>query len=243
MRSWVQSLPHSVGNALLMARRFRTSFFEDGLFTVISSDFSREPRFKRAYAKAKETGSFANWEVRWRIHVLTWAAELAARVDGDFVECGTDHGGTAMAIIDWLDFERTGKKFWLCDTFQGIDRSLTTTGEDKGFLDYSDCYQRVRETFSSMPFVRIVRGSVPSTLPEVKAQKVAFLHLDMNATVPEIAALEHFWPKMERGGVAIFDDYGWPRHKVQKAGFDKFAAERGLSILQLPTGQGMIVKA
>ena len=44
------------------------------------------------------------------------------------------------------------------------------------------------------------------------------------------------------GAVMVLDDYGWSRHIVQKHAFDAFAAKRGVLVLPLPTGQGLIVK-
>lgn len=242
MRRFIQSLPHPLANALLLARRVRTSFFEDGLWTVPNADFRRAPAFERAYTAAKATGSFSRWNVRWRVHVLAWFAELATRIEGDFVECGVDHGGTATAVLELCDVR--DRTFWLLDTFRGLDETQLTAEERQTaeFLDYEDCYDRVRQTFADQPNVRLVRGPVPATLPQVTASAVAFLHLDLNATVPEIAALEFFWPKMPTNGVVVMDDYGWPRHTEQKAGFDRFALEAGTAILQLPTGQGVMVK-
>lgn len=244
MRTLIQTLPHPVANTLLFARRLRGAFYEDGLLTVTDAAFRNTPNFERAYTAAKATGSFANWDVRWRIHVLAWFAEQARHVEGDFVECGTDHGGTATAVLELTGFASSGKTFWLLDTFRGLERSQLTEDEravERGYLDYGDCWERVQATFAGREDVRLVRGVVPATLAEVTAERVAFLHLDMNATVPEIAALEHFWPMMLTGGVVVMDDYGWPRHKEQKAGFDRFAGEHGVSILQLPTGQGVMV--
>lgn len=245
MRNFIQNLPHPISNTLLMLRRFTGGFYEDGLFTITNSDFRKSDRFKRAYKAAKATGSFANWELQWRIHVLCWAVDMASRIEGDFVECGTDHGGTAMAVIEFTSLADLKKQFWLLDTFDGIDRTLLT-GKEKdiegGYLDYRDCFERVKANFAGMDFVNIIRGSVPSTLTHVTADKIAFMHIDMNATVPEIAALEHFWPRLSPFGVLLMDDYGWPRHREQKIGFDGFAKANGLEILQLPTGQGLIIK-
>jgi hypothetical protein len=38
------------------------------------------------------------------------------------------------------------------------------------------------------------------------------------------------------------DDYGFPQHINQKNAFDKFAKDRGVQILSLPTAQGVIIK-
>ncbi|MGH3556278.1 MAG: TylF/MycF/NovP-related O-methyltransferase [Mycobacterium sp.] len=227
-----------------MVRRLFGGFYEDGLFTITNSDFRRSEHFKHVYAAAKATGSFGKWNLRWRIHILCWAANHAAALDGDFVECGVDHGGTAMAAIVHTDFGKLGKNFWLLDTFKGLDRSQLTASEASttGFLDYPDCFERVRANFAEMDFVRLVRGSVPSTLNQVTCENVAYLHLDMNCTAPEVAALEHFWPKLSPFGIVIMDDYGWPRCHEQKVGYDRFARDRDLQILQIPTGQGILVK-
>jgi len=245
MRSFVQNLPHPISNTLLMTRRMFGGFYEDGLFTIANSDFRKTEHFKRVYAAAKGTGSFGRWNLRWRIHVLGWAANHASTLDGDFVECGVEHGGTAMAAITHTDFGRLGKRFWLLDTFKGLDRSQLTADEvasEAGYLDYVDSFERVTANFKDMDFVRLVRGSVPGTLDQVTCERVAYLHLDMNCTAPEIAALEYFWPKIAPFGVVVMDDYGWPRHHQQKIGYDRFVRERGLQLLQLPTGQAILIK-
>ena len=45
------------------------------------------------------------------------------------------------------------------------------------------------------------------------------------------------------GGIIIFDDYGWmPFHK-QKEAIDEFMLDQGLNVLELPTGQGLLIKS
>ena len=40
----------------------------------------------------------------------------------------------------------------------------------------------------------------------------------------------------------VFDDYGWTGYRAQKVAADAFMQERGLAVLELPTGQGLVVK-
>ena len=61
-----------------------------------------DSRFKQAYEKAKETESWGGADIEWRIHVCLWVAAQGARLEGDFVECGTNRGGTATAIMTYL---------------------------------------------------------------------------------------------------------------------------------------------
>ena len=40
----------------------------------------------------------------------------------------------------------------------------------------------------------------------------------------------------------IFDDYGWWGYSAQKKVLDPIAKEFGETILELPTGQGLLIK-
>ena len=44
------------------------------------------------------------------------------------------------------------------------------------------------------------------------------------------------------GGIILLDDYGWRDHEAQKSGWDEFARDRGVQILTMPTGQGLLIK-
>src|SRR4029079_9184251 len=64
---------------------------QDGLRTIHNHDFMRQPNFVRAYDRGiKAAGSDYNWH--WRVHVGLWAAFLASKLPGDFVECGVNRG-------------------------------------------------------------------------------------------------------------------------------------------------------
>jgi hypothetical protein len=66
--------------------------------------------------------------------------------------------------------------------------------------------------FAPWPRCRLVRGTVPQTLAAFpEGRKVAYLSLDMNIVVPEIAAIEFFWDRLVLGAVVLLDDYGWRR--------------------------------
>ena len=107
---------------------------------------------------------------------------------------------------------------------------------------YEECYQEVNENFSEFNRVHLVRGTVPGTLTEPDISKVCYLHLDMNCTEPEIAAAEFFWDKLSSGGIVLLDDYAYEGYLPQKRAHDKFASEKDVPILALPTGQGFYIK-
>ncbi len=71
---------------------------------------------------------------------------------------------------------------------------------------------------------------------------MCYLSLDMNIVKPEIAAIEFFWDKLVSGAPILLDDYGWLHYSLQKVEMDKFASKKGVKILTLPTGQGLLLK-
>ncbi|MEE8141803.1 MAG: TylF/MycF/NovP-related O-methyltransferase [Planctomycetota bacterium] len=220
------------------------TYNRDGLATQHSSDFLQDDHFREAYRLGKEASGYDS-DLQWRAYIACWAAAKGRRLEGDFVECGVNRGLLARTIIHYVDFERLPKTFYLLDTFHGLVPEQVTDEERKRGVDthyYGDCYEQVEETFGRFINVVLVKGAVPATLTQVPSEKVSYLSIDMNCAAPEIAAADFFWGKLVSGAVMVLDDYGWPNRDVQKKEFNKFAEERGVQILALPTGQGLIFK-
>ena len=208
--------------------------------------FLQDEQFVSAFTKYAHTPQERS--LAWRLHTLIWAAKNCRELDGDFVECGVYHGFSFAVILAYLDFNSLDKTLYLYDTFAGIpdeynseNRSNNTytkeIAEDKDAI-----YKAVKKKFSEYNNVKIVRGIVPDTFQKACPEKIAFLHLDMNSSKSEIAALEVLFDKVTSGGMIIFDDYGWSGYLQQKIAEDNFMKERNHDILELPTGQGLLIK-
>ncbi len=224
----------------------------DGLATIHNCDFLADPRFQNAYRFGMQVGTLRRLDlhVEWRAWVAIWAAEQALLVPGDFVECGVHTGILSGTIAHWTGFaKRTERTMWLLDTFDGLPEEQISEGERAlGIQAYNNDYRNqdslslITAKFIAFPNVRIIPGAVPGTLAQATPAKVAYLSIDMNMALPEIAAATYFWPLISPGGIVLLDDYNWTSHIHQKHAFDAFAAERGLRVLGLPTGQGIIIK-
>jgi len=226
---------------------------QDGLRSIHNHEFMDDPAFRKAYERGVRAAGGEDYRWHWRVHVGLWAAASAARLEGDFVECGVNRGFLASAIMDYLDWDSLGKHFYLLDTFRGMDERFVSP-EDRasgaaeknrmhlatGF--YVQGIGGVRANFSQWKNVSLIEGSIPETLRQVRAEKIAYLHLDMNCSPPEIAAIEFFWERLVSGAFVLFDDYAFSGCRSQKIAADRFAQEKGIKILSLPTGQGLLVK-
>lgn len=219
-------------------------------------DFLEDPRFQKAYEKGMFSGHRISGEygvdlhIEWRIHVLCWAASRAVRLKGDFVECGVNTGIFSLAVCDYTDFATfPDKKLFLFDTYEGIPREQITEAEKQhkrqefNRFAYEDCFEQAKQNFAHVPNAQLIKGRVPESLEAVEIGPVAYLSIDMNIVEPEIAALEFFWDKLVPGALVVLDDYGWRDHIEQKRAIDAFAMKRGTSVLNLPTGQGLMIKS
>lgn len=184
----------------------------------------------------------------WRLHTLLWAAQSVLHLDGDFVECGVYKGFCFSFLTDYLDFAEMDRKLYLYDTFSGIPDDLNS--EQRSNEAYAEqiadnpdtIFDFVQNRFSSLPNKFIVRGRVPDTFAETCPDAIALLHIDMNSSASELAALDGLFDRVVAGGMILFDDYGWTGYTTQRHAENAFMQERGHQVLELPTGQGLVVK-
>jgi len=175
----------------------------------------------------------------WRTYILLYFAVLASKKEGDFIELGCYTGHTAMAVIKKVPFQTLGKNYYLYDLFEWNE---THTHNKLKAFDKLNVYQYVCERFTSYDFVKIIKGSVPQSFSYGFPEKIAFAHIDLNQPIPEAGALELLIPRLVSGGVIVFDDYGWWGYSAQKIALDPIIEEHGCSVLELPTGQALLVK-
>jgi Macrocin-O-methyltransferase (TylF) len=226
---------------------------QDGLTSRHNHEFMNDPGFRNAYQRGLVAAQGVDPKHHWRVHTALWAAGVAIKTRGDFIECGVNAGFISSAIMHAYDWNSAGRKYFLVDSFTGPPMNQFSEKEtDSGILAmvedavkrgaYVTDMDRVRSNFSEWPNAQIVKGTVPDVLSEISIPSIAFLHLDLNAARPESAALEYFWSRISNNGVVLLDDYAYMGYEAQKAAIDELGEKIGFSTLSLPTGQGLIVK-
>jgi O-methyltransferase len=244
--------------AVEMIRPYHSSiFWGDRMLTLDkSAGFRADPRFKAAI-QAADSSTGANQYtspdgITWRYNTMIWAAKQALWVEGDFVECGVYKGDISWVLTEMVDLKMHGRKMYLYDTFEGFSSKYSSPEDfpdaphffEIAHAGYNEVglYENVVARFANKPYVRIIKGVVPDVLDDVSPDKIALLHLDINSPAAERGALDRLYDKMPPGGVLVFDDYGWTMFRRQKESADAFLQSRGLTILELPTGQGLAIK-
>jgi hypothetical protein len=211
-----------------------------------TANFRHDTRFVDVVKR--QAHSKQDLSLGWRLHTLVWAAQSVQHLEGDFVECGVWKGFCFGVLTDYLDFKSQARNLYLYDTYAGIPEGYNSEHRNNQPYeralenDPDRIYNTVVERFQSFDNVHVVRGIVPDSFQETCPDKIALLHIDMNSAASEVAALEALFDKVVPGGMSVFDDYGWTGYRAQMVAEDKFMKDRGHTILELPTGQGLVVK-
>jgi O-methyltransferase len=232
-------------------------FWGDRLLTLDkTASFLFEPGFQEALKQADSSTGQNQYRspqgITWRYHTLIWAARNCIRLPGDFMECGVYRGDMTWMITELVDLRRANKKFYIYDTFGGFAPQYSSVDDFPGASQYfeeidkeykaTDIEGYVRKRFQPKDYVIVTKGVVPDILEVIAPEQISFLHLDMNSPRAEMATLEALLDRITPGGLVVFDDYGWKHFEGHKAITDKFLTDRGQVILELPTGQGLVIK-
>jgi predicted O-methyltransferase YrrM len=209
-------------------------------------------RFQAAVQHLAKFHAFPNLDAAVRGEVVLYrlflAGQLAATarsIAGDFVEFGTFRGATAYCMLDATNEDAEPKSIYLYDTFAGIPTAGVTSHEREVGLagSYRDTsVDLVRENLSTFDSrVHIRQGLIPHTLDDGGPSKIAMMHVDLNLAKPTVDALTWAYPRWSAGGICLLDDYLWEGFEDQREGVEEFFRQRQLTIVALPTGQGMVL--
>lgn len=173
--------------------------------------------------------------VMWRTATVVWAARQALRRDGDFIECGCYKGTSARILIDSVDVSE--RRYFLYDLFEH-DAAMNHNAMPEhgaGLFDF------VNERFSAFPNVSVIKGPVPESFSQGLPEKIAFAHIDMNNAPAEIGALDAIEDRLVPGAMIVLDDFGALPYRAQHIAETEWFAKRGISVLELPTSQGLAI--
>lgn len=214
--------------------KLQGTFLADNLFTFGKTlRFITDKQFSNAFLAAKPDRQ--DHAMIWRRHVLYWAARRAMKLEGDFVEAGCYEGFTAALLCNALDLRAAGKRFWLYDLFEVPEKDHRLKRHSE------ELYDQVVARFAGDP-VTVIKGGLPGSLAQGEPEKISLLHIDMNNVTAEIGTLDALFDRVVPGGTIVLDDYGWHTYDEQTDAHDAWFATRDHAILELPTGQGVVIK-
>jgi O-methyltransferase len=185
-------------------------------------------------------------------------------IQGDIIECGVWRGGSMMAVAETLNqLGVQDRNLRLYDTFSGmtepesIDRTfdgefasnqMSDVPRDNpefaggviAFATLKDVMKGMESTQYPAQRIIYVQGDVKATLHQNKLpEKISLLRLDTDWHESTKIELEVLWPRLQRGGVLILDDYDhWEGARIA---VDDYFSSVGLNPFMMKMNTGRII--
>jgi hypothetical protein len=151
-------------------------------------------------------------------------------IPGSIIECGVWRGGMMMAAAKTLlALGETWRDLYLFDTFTGMvpptNKDVDARGtpatrrfqraqkvDDEGsewcFAPFEEVTRNLYSTGYPKDRIHFVPGKVEDTLPASAPDVISVLRLDTDWYESTKHEMVHLFPRLQRGGVLILDDYG-----------------------------------
>ncbi len=143
----------------------------------------------------------------------------AAHLDGDVADLGSYRGGSALVLRKLCN-----KHLHLFDTWEGnpYDDPLCHHKRGEWKASIADCWRLINGGTTEL--LTMYPGVFPGTISasNYASDKFCFVYIDMDTYQATKDAIEFFWPRLAKGGVLFFDDYGWEPCAGVKKAVDEF---------------------
>lgn len=205
------------------------------------SEFGRIFLKDRAFLNYYE--SFAgkqNYHSLDRKYTLAQLLKITQRLQGDTAECGVYQGASSYLICK--SNLGTAKIHHLFDSFEGLSSPQSIDGSYWTQGDLRSSENEPRERLSEFKNVIFHKGWIPTRFEEVTQNQFSFVHLDVDLYQPTWDSLVFFYDRMVPGGIIICDDYGFTTCPGATKAFDQFLENKKEPLIQLTTGQALIIK-
>jgi len=217
-----------------------TDVFGDGLHigrNLLTVDqamgFANDNIFMAAFAAASPT--LPERSILWRCHTAAWAARRAMGLKGDFVDVGARQGFEAAVIGRMLNFAQTDRRWMLFDRYK-IWRFEPFPG---GELVEMDLTHIITDRVAFMPNATIVKADSVTELDAAPSQ-IAYLRIDEPDASEVTGVIAKLLPRLCFGGAVIVEGYGAMTDRI--GSLDRYLNHIDQQILEMPTGQGLIIK-
>lgn len=177
--------------------------------------------------------------------------EQVKDIPGDIVECGVFKGTGVYSFLKLRNiFNPNSSKriigFDFFDTEKLLDSitddiekcAMKTLFEERGFNHKNSFKEYLEQQIINHGFSNfdLIEGDISLTTKEFSDKnpglKISLLYMDVDLEVPTYNALNNLWDNITKGGLIIFDEYGYHKWSESK-GVDRFIKERDLDIKSL----------
>jgi O-methyltransferase len=178
---------------------------------------------------------------RARCYMLFQFVKRASELPGDVAEVGVYRGGTAKLMALTLG-SRVPKTLHLFDTFEGMPSTDASVDHHRqgDFADTS--LEAVQHQLKGCGDVRFYKGFFPDTSGPIESSRFCLVHIDADIYKSVKDSCTFFYPRLEIGGIMVFDDYGFVSCPGARKAVDEFFVDKPESPFYLTSGQCVVMK-
>jgi O-methyltransferase len=178
-----------------------------------------------------------------RMFMLLQWLDFALSAPGEVAEFGVWRGGTALLLHGHLSARAPGRTLHLFDSFAGLPEANPAKDNHHRKGDLVDTSEAaVRGLFAGATDVVIHPGRFEETVAAVQDQRFCFAHIDADLYSSVLFASDFIFPRLNPGGVIVYDDYGFRTCAGAKAAVDEYFAKVAARPVYLTTGQCVAIK-
>jgi len=181
-----------------------------------------------------------NTDRRWMLYQLM---RLARDVPGDSAEAGVLSGAGSYLICKVTQEDglhhRTHHVF---DSFEGLSKPSEFDGNHWREGDLSCPLKTVTENLSEFNRIRFYKGWIPDRFADVEHNHFCFVHNDVDLYQPTLDSMKFFYPRTNKGGLILCDDYGFTSCPGATKAINVFLHDKKEKMISLSAGGGFLIK-
>jgi O-methyltransferase len=181
----------------------------------------------------------------WRCYELWSLLGELREIPGAVVEVGVWRGGSGALMASRMAALGQSDQVYLCDTWAGV---VKTGPADIYYRDgkHDDTSKAIVDALvqrMGLRNVALLEGIFPEdTADQVTADQVRLVHVDVDVYQSAKDVFDWAWPRIPPGGVAVFDDYGFPACPGVTEFVDEQRDLPDRLVLHNLNGHGIVVK-
>lgn len=148
----------------------------------------------------------------FRAYEIYQCVREVAAIPGDVLEVGVWRGGTGAVLAAAAKRWKPTAKVWLCDTFYGVVKAGNFDTAYSGGEHADTSPETVASLLAGMSLTNasILNGVFPDdTAADIPSSNIALCHIDVDVYQSAADIVTWLAPRMTRGGIVVFDDYGF----------------------------------
>jgi O-methyltransferase len=240
-RQSAHSIAKGIALPLFRSEAMRSGAHEMAFPLSTYAPWQADEEFRRAYEAVRRNTLVDVW----RCYELWSLVGELRDVPGAILEVGVWRGGTGVLMATRAAALGLDERVYLCDTWAGVVK----TGDVDTYYRDGKHDDASRETVAALAAalgttnVELLQGVFPDeTAGQIADKRFRLCHCDVDVYRSAKDVFDWVWPRLEPGGMVVFDDYGFPACP----GVTKFVDEQRLlgdrTVIHNLNGHGLVVK-